>query len=89
MFLMYTVRPKSNLLKILPKILSEISQNFYLLCSSVFPLCLLYVPSYQHFLQLSWNILISEISGYSIRVFHYKVTVLLESIDLRNYVQCI
>jgi len=25
----------------------------------------------------------------SIRVFHYKVTVLLESIELRSYVQCI
>ena len=33
-------RPESNVLKNLPKILSGISQNFHLLCSSVFPLCL-------------------------------------------------
>ena len=48
-----------------------------------FLLCLQYAPKLATLLQLSWNILISE---WSIRVFHYKVTVLLESIDLRIYV---
>ena len=32
-------RPQSNMLKKLPKMLLEYSQNFYLLCSSSFPLC--------------------------------------------------
>ena len=51
----------------------------------MFPLCLCYVPGLsKSFLRLSWNILINECS---IRVFQYKVTVLLESIDLKNYVQ--
>ena len=37
--------------------------------------------SLQHLLELSWNISISECS---IRVFHYKVTVLLDSINLKK-----
>ena len=80
------VRPESNMLKILPKLLSGISQNFHLLCPSVLPLCLYYALRLATFLLLSWNILINECS---IRVFHYKVTVLLESVELRSYVQCI
>ena len=35
-------RPQANILKNLPKMLLGISQNFYLLCSSCFPLCLYY-----------------------------------------------
>ena len=86
MFMLVNHRPESNMLKTLPKMLSGISQNFHPLCSSVFLLCLNYAPKLATFLQLSWNILISECS---IRVFHYKVTVLIKSIDLRSYVQCI
>ena len=35
-------RPQSNILKKLPKMLLEYSQNFYLLCFLSFPLCLCY-----------------------------------------------
>ena len=59
------------MLKILPKMLSGISQKFHPLCYSVLPLCLHYVPM---FLQLSWNILISECSVSFIKVFLYEVT---------------
>ena len=38
------IRPESIMLKVLPKILSGISLNFHLLCSSVFLLCLHYAP---------------------------------------------
>ena len=69
----------SNIPKTLPKIFSGISQNFHLLCSSVFP-CLHFAPWLETFLTI---ILISECS---IRIFHYKVTVLLESINLREAV---
>jgi len=41
--------------------------------------------SCQQFLALSWKFN----TDCSIRVFHYKVTILLESINLRSYVQCI
>ena len=84
------------MLKILLKMLSGISHEFHLLCSSVFPLCLHCAPSLTTFLtiylgnltsaELYWNIFIDELF---IKVFHDKVTVLLESIDLRSYVQCI
>ena len=40
----HTIRPQSNMLKKLPKMLLEYSQNFYVLCSSYFPLCLYYAP---------------------------------------------
>ena len=43
--------------------------------------CFHYVPKFATLLKLSWNILISECS---IRVFQYKVTVVLESINLRT-----
>ena len=77
------VRPESNVLKIF---VHNTFKKFHLLCFSVFPLCLHYAPRLAAliFLQLSWNILINECS---IRVFHYKVTVLLEIIDQRGYVQ--
>ena len=38
-------RPQSNMLKKLPKMLLEYCQNFYLLCSSYFPLCLYYAST--------------------------------------------
>ena len=79
-------------------LLSGISQSFHLLCSSVFPLCLHYVP---RLATLSLNILISECS---IRVFHdfsireyqsstmhlsallqFPLTALLGSIDLFSW----
>ena len=61
------------------KILSGISLNFYLLCFSVylFALCSRLATCLTEFL-----------IECSIRVFYYKVTVLLESIYLRSYVQC-
>ena len=64
------------------KMLSGISQ--------IFTYCALqylhYAPRLTTFLA---TILISECSIRVTRVFHYKLTVLLESIDLGNYVQCI
>ena len=66
------------MIKVFPKCFLE----FHLLCSSVFPTfhyaCSMLL-GYQHFLQPSWNILNGECS---IRVFHYKGTVLLESISM-------
>ena len=46
LILSYTTisRPQLNMLKSFPKILLGISQNFYLLCSSSFPLRLYYAP---------------------------------------------
>ena len=73
------------MLQVLPKILSAISQNFHMLSSSVFPLCLHYAPSLATFLTTTLEFLISECF---IRVLYYKVTVVLESINLRSYVQC-
>ena len=73
------------MLKILPKMLSGISQNFHLLCSSVFgcvPIMLALCFKVSNICYNSWDILIRECS---IRVFHYKVTVLLESIDLFSW----
>ena len=44
--------PELNMLKIFPKILSGIPQNFHLLCSSVLPSCLGYVPRVAIFLTI-------------------------------------
>ena len=58
------------------------SQNFHLLCSKLFPLCLHYAPRLATFLTIIFiKILISECY---IRAFHYKMTVLLESINIFN-----
>ena len=74
--------PESKLIlcsKYLPKMLSG---NSHLLCSSVLTLYFHYVP---RLAQFPWKILIND--ECSIRVFYYKVTVLLEeSINLRSYV---
>ena len=71
-------RPESNMLKNLPKMLQEISLKFHLLCFSVFLLFLHYALKWLTIL----SIVMENISNdCSIRVFHYKVTVLLESID--------
>ena len=43
-------KPESNMLRILPKLFSGISQTLHLLCSSVFPLCLHYAPRLTTFL---------------------------------------
>ena len=56
------------------------------LCSSVLPLCLHYTPRLETSLTIILEYLISECS---IRVFHYKVNVLLEIISLRSYLQYI
>ena len=45
-----TSRPESNVLKILPKMLSGISQIFHLLYSLVLSLCLHYAPKLATFL---------------------------------------
>ena len=37
-------RPQSDMRKKVPKLLLEYPHNFYLLCSSCFPLCLYYAP---------------------------------------------
>ena len=76
-------------------LLSEISQSFHLLCSSVFPLCLHYTP---RLATLSLNILISECSipDFSIREYQsstmylsallqFPLTALLGSIDLFSW----
>ena len=60
--------------------LSQICSKFFPKCFQEFPKIFTYSICYR--LALSWNILISECS---IRVFHYKVTVLLESIDVFVY----
>ena len=52
-----TGKTESNMLKLLPKMLSGVSQNFHLLCSSVFPLYLYYAPRLAKFLTIIWNIL--------------------------------
>jgi len=72
-----TSRPESNMLKNLPKMLPGISQKFHLPC-------LHYAPNLPKILSIVMKI---ECTDCSIRVFQYKVTVLLESIDLRSYVQ--
>ena len=72
-----SVRSESNMLKSSPKMLSGISQNVHQFCSSVFPSCLQYAPRSATFQSIS-------ISECFIRVFHYKVIVLLESINLSN-----
>jgi len=76
------------MLKNLPKMLPGISQKFHLLYFSVFLLCLHYTPKLPTILSIVLENL-KLTNDCSIRVFHYKVTVLLESIDLRSYVQCI
>ena len=67
------------MLKNLPNMLPGISQKLRLLCFSVFLLCLHYAPK----LPTIFSIVMS--TDCPIRVFHYKVTVLLESINLRSY----
>ena len=81
-----TYRPESNILKNLPKILPGISQNFHYYASQCSYCACIMLLSCQQFLALSWKI---QSNDCSITVFHYKVTVLLKSIDLRSYVQCI
>ena len=68
------------MLKILPKTLSGISQKFhvfYCALQLVFPCIMLALLSW--LATFPWKILVSECP---IRVFHYKVTVLLEGIHL-------
>ena len=67
------------MLKKLPKMIPEISQKYHLLCFSVFPLCLHYAPKLPTILSI---VMENSSTDCSIRIFHYKVTVLLESIDL-------
>ena len=69
------------MLKNLPKMLPGISQKFHLLCFSVFLLCLHYTPKLITILSIG----IENCKYWLTRVFHYKVTVLLESIDLRMH----
>ena len=59
--------------------LPGISLKFHLLCFSVFLLCLHYAPKLPKILSIVMG------TDCSIRVFHNKVTVLLESINLRSY----
>ena len=66
------------MLKHLPKILPGISQKFHLLCFSVLLLCLHYAPKLPTIVMDKCKVMTA--------VFHYNVTVLLKSIDLRNYV---
>ena len=79
---MLRYRPESNMLKNLPKMLPGISQKFHLLCfsSSVFLLCLHFAPKLPTILSIVMEIISND---FSIRVFYYKVTALL---DLRSYV---
>ena len=76
------------MLKILPKKSFQEFLKIFTHCTlQVFPLCLNSAPKLTIFFPtIALNILISECS---VRVLYYKVTVLLESIDLRSYVQCI
>ena len=67
------------MLRMLPKMLSEISHNFTYYALQVFPLCLHCVPKLATILAI---ILAHFISKCSIRVFHYRVTVLLENISI-------
>jgi len=79
-------RPESNMLKICPKCFQEFPLNFtYYASQSSYYVCIMLL-SCQQFSALTWKILSNDCS---IKVFHYKVTVLLESIDLRRYLQCI
>jgi len=64
--------------KIFPKCFQEFPQNFTYYACIILLIC-------QQFIALCMENLSNDCS---IRVFHYKVTVLLESIDLRSYVQC-
>ena len=73
------------MLKFCPKYFQEFHKIFTDYAHSVFQLYLHYAPKLATFVTIIIEHLINECS---IRVFHYKVTVLLESIDLRSYDVC-
>ena len=69
--------------KICPKCFQEFPENFTYYASHMFLLCLHYAPKLSTILSIVMEMSSNDCS---IRAFHYKVTVLLESIDLRSYV---
>ena len=80
--------PELNMVKSCQKCFLEFSKIFtyYALHCCHYACINVMLLDWQNFLQLSWNISISKIS---IRVFCFKVTFLLESINPRSYLQCI
>ena len=74
------------MLKILPKMLSGVFRNSTHYALSVFLLCLHYAPNLAAFVTIIMEHFNQQMFYWSI---YYKVTVPLESINLRSYDQCI
>ena len=79
----FTIRPQSNMLKNLPKILLGISQNVYLLCSNA-----LYAFHYACVMLIIREYISVSLFNFTC-AFQCFLNVLLECIEPFNTVQCI